>query len=105
MNYIRQKNEKRKAERLWRRSGLTVHKEINTVKKLKYDPLLLDSKVTYFNERIREYGNDDLLFRHKVTTNCQHTVLRQTWQIDLQHFLKKKLTKSEMSYLIALTST
>ena len=41
----------------------------------KYNTLLLDSKATYFNERITECGNDskaiskiiDLLFRHKTT--------------------------------------
>ena len=70
------KNERRKAERLWRRTGLTVHKEIYRAEKCKYITLLLDSKATYFNERITECGNDskaiskiidDLLFRHKTT--------------------------------------
>ena len=70
------KNERRKAERLWRRTGLTVHKEIYRAEKCKYNTLLLDSKATYFNERITECGNDskaiskiidDLLFRHKTT--------------------------------------
>ena len=70
------KNERRKAERLWRRTGLTVHKEIYRAEKCKYNSLLLDSKATYFNERITECGNDskaiskiidDLLFRHKTT--------------------------------------
>ena len=52
------KNERRKAERLWRRTGLTVHKEIYRAEKCKYNTLLLDSKATYFNERITECGND-----------------------------------------------
>ena len=52
------KNERRKAERLWRRTGLTVYKEIYRAEKLKYNTLLLDSKAYYFNERIAECGND-----------------------------------------------
>ena len=61
---------------MWRRTGLTVHKEINRAEKCKYNTLLLDTKATYFDERITECGNDskaiskiidDLLFRHKTT--------------------------------------
>ena len=40
------KNERRKAERLWRRTGLTVHKEIYRAEKCKYNTLLQDSKAT-----------------------------------------------------------
>ena len=52
------KNGRRKAERLWRRTGLTVHKENYRADKCKYNTLLIDSKATYFNERITECGND-----------------------------------------------
>ena len=52
------KNERRKAERLWRRTGFTVRKEIYRAEKLKYNTLLLDSKASNFNERITECGND-----------------------------------------------
>ena len=65
---------RKKAERLWRRTVLTVHKEIYRAEKCKYNTLQLDSKATYFNERITECGNDSKaiskiidLFRHKTT--------------------------------------
>ena len=59
-----------KEERLWRRTGLTVHKEIYRAEKCKFNTLLLDSKATY-----TDCGNDskaiskiiDDLFRHKTT--------------------------------------
>ena len=60
----------------WRRTGLTVYKEICRAEKFKYNTLLLDSKATYFNERITDCGydskviskiRDDLLLRHKIT--------------------------------------
>ena len=70
------RNGRKKAERLWRRTGLTVYKEIYRAETLKYSILLIASKATYFNERITECGNDskaiskiidDILFRHKMT--------------------------------------
>ena len=70
------KYEGRKAERLRKRTGLTVHKKIYRAEKFKYYSLLLDSKVTYLNERITKCCNDskatsknidDLLSQHKKT--------------------------------------
>ena len=79
-------NERRKAERLWRRTGLTVHKEIYRAEKFKYNTSLLDSKATYFNERITECGNDakaiskiiDDPFLQKMTRLPAYIVLLQT---------------------------
>ena len=53
------KNERRKAERWWQRTGLlTCHKEIYRAEKSKCNSLLIASKVTLFNERITECGNN-----------------------------------------------
>ena len=52
------KSEKRKAERLWRRTGLTVHREIFKEERDKYNKLLLSSKVSYYNQRIIDCGQD-----------------------------------------------
>ena len=66
------KSEKRKAERLWRRTGLTVHREIFKEERDKYNKLLVSSKVSYYNQRIIDCGQDskamsktmnELLFR------------------------------------------
>ena len=70
------KSEKRKAERLWRRTGLTVHKEIFKAEKTRYNTLLTDSKCAHYNSRITECGQDskalsqimnELLYRQKVS--------------------------------------
>jgi exonuclease III len=75
------KSEKRKAERLWRRTGLTVHREIFNTEKVKYNKLLTHSKASYFNQRITECGNDskalsqimnELLFRQKTSKLPAH---------------------------------
>ena len=72
----RAKSEKRKAERLWRRTGLTVHHEIFKEDKAKYNKLLESSKVSHYNQRIIDCGQDskamsqtmnELLFRQKIS--------------------------------------
>ena len=73
---------------------LTVHKEIYRAEKCKYNTLLLDDiKII-----------DDLFFRHK-TTKLAAYCSAQDLATRFATLFKKKLTKLEMSYLIALTST
>ena len=70
------KSEKRKAEKLWRRTGLTVHREIFKAEKVKYNNLLASSKASYYNQKITDCGKDskalsqtmnELLYRQKVS--------------------------------------
>ena len=76
------KSEKRKAEKLWRRTGLTVHRIIFKEERDKYNKLLVSSKVSYYNQRIIDCGQDseamsqtmnELLFRQKVSKLPEHS--------------------------------
>ena len=78
----RAKSEKRKAERLWRGTGLTVHCEIFKEEKAKYNKLLENSKVSYYNQRIIDCGQDskamsqtmnELLFRQTISKLPEHS--------------------------------
>ena len=48
------KTKKRKAEKLWRKSGLTVHKEIYQQARNTFNMLIDSTKSVYFNRRIEE---------------------------------------------------
>ena len=74
--------------RLWQRTGLTVHKEIYRAEKKGSQNVLMTLKL---------FQNKKTTFFDTKRQNCQPIVLLQTAKIDLQHFSKKKLTKSEMS--------
>jgi hypothetical protein len=58
------KRERRRAERVMRRTKLTVHKEIYTDACAKYNKLLLQTKQDYYSTKIKENSNDQRqLFR------------------------------------------
>jgi exonuclease III len=52
------KCEKRKAERLWRRTKLTIHYELYCAKKTGYNNLLSSAKKQHYNTKIAELGHD-----------------------------------------------
>ena len=67
------KIERRKAEKHWLTSGLTVHKEIYVVSKKKVSKIVHNAKLAYLNSKIADCTNckqlfhvtDKLLGRHK----------------------------------------
>ena len=95
------KSEKRKAERLWRRTGLTVHREIFKEERDKYNKLLESSKVPYYNQRIIDCGQDskamsqtmnELLFRQKVSKLPEHSSAEELAN-RFSCFFKEKIDK------------
>ena len=97
----RAKSEKRKAERLWRRTGLTVHREIFKEERDKYNKLLESSKVSYYNQRIIDCGQDskamsqtmnELLFRQKVSKLPEHSSAEELAN-RFSCFFKEKIDK------------
>ena len=95
------KSEKRKAERLWRRTGLTVHREIFKEEKAKYNKLLESSKVSYYNQRIIDCGQDskamsqtmnELLFRQKISKLQEHSSAEELAN-RFSCFFKEKIDK------------
>ena len=57
------KQERRQAERRWRRTGLTVHREIYKKQKTMCVNLIREEKIQYFNNRIEGSGSSKDLFR------------------------------------------
>ena len=97
----RAKSEKRKAERLWRRTGLTVHRKIFKEERDKYNKLLDSSKVSYYNQRIIDCGQDskamsqtmnELLFRQKVSKLPEHSSAEELAN-RFSCFFKEKIDK------------
>ena len=97
----RAESEKRKAERLWRRTGLTVHREIFKEEKAKYYKLLISSKVSYYNQRIIDCGQDsktmsptmnELLFRQKISKLPEHSSAEELAN-RFSCFFKEKIDK------------
>ena len=95
------KSEKRKAERLWRRTGLTVHREIFKEERDKYNKLLVSSKVPYYNQRNIDCGQDskamsqtmnELLFRQKVSKLPEHSSAEELAN-RFSCFFKEKIDK------------
>ena len=72
------KNERRKAERLWRRTGLTVHKEIYRAEKWKYSTLLLVKQPTSMKESQNAVITQKLF--QKLWTTSFFDTKRQNWQ-------------------------
>ena len=56
------KREHRRAERAWRKSGLTVHKEVFTQKKDAVTRLVLKAKTDYLNAQVAENQTCKQLF-------------------------------------------
>ena len=52
------KRERRKADRIWRRTNLTIHRDIHKDKCHLYSKLLAQSKQDYFSRKINECGSD-----------------------------------------------
>ena len=95
------KSEKSKAERLWRRTGLTVHREMCKEERDKYNKLLESSKVSYYNQRIIDCGQDskamsqtmnELLFRQKVSKLPKHSSAEELAN-RFSCFFKEKIDK------------
>ena len=98
---LRKCNVFRKAERLWRRTGLIVHHEIFKEERDKYNKLLESSKVSYYNQRIIDCGQDskamsqtmnELLFRQKVSKLPEHSSAEELAN-RFSCFFKEKIDK------------
>ena len=58
------KQRRRRVERIWRKSGLTVHREMYLSARDEVDTLIKEAKMKYYNERVRGCaGNTQELFR------------------------------------------
>lgn len=58
-NSIREaKQRRRKAERIWRRSGLTVHRDIYMVRRAEVNDLIEDAKKDHYSSTIAEHKGD-----------------------------------------------
>ena len=72
------KHERRRAERIWRRSKSEIHRQYFKEQVKAYNKLLLDTKKKYFNNKVNELQNDqNKLYRitHTLLGDSGETVL------------------------------
>lgn len=71
------KKERRKAEKTWRKSKLTVHREIFVMKKEKVNQCLKSAKENYYSDMISDPSNQKSLFKivDKISHKKSETIL------------------------------
>jgi hypothetical protein len=86
------KQERRQADRKWRQSGLTVHKQIFQELKIKVDTMISNSKVDYYNQKINESSDSQRSF-----FNCIDELLNRKQSSKLPDHNSDKTLAHQMS--------
>ena len=74
----RAKCEKRKLERRWRRTRLTIHKEMYCKSVVAYNKMLDSAQAKFYNNKIAECGNDS-----KAVSHVMKEILQQKKEVKL----------------------